>query len=91
MKRAAVVLSSALLTVLVTAGTVLAQTTTYPPESPDTSVIGGGGGAGNVDNVGGTAFTGGDVSFGAIAFATLLVIGVVALFVARRRAARLAG
>jgi hypothetical protein len=90
MKRVAAVLSSALLMVLITAGTVLAQTTTYPPE-PTTSVIGGGGGTGNVDNVGGTAFTGADVSFGAIAFAALLVVGVAALFVARRRAARLAG
>jgi hypothetical protein len=86
MKRAAAVLSSALLTVLVTAGTALAQTTTYPP-----SVAGEGGGNGNTAGAGGTAFTGADVSFGAIAFAALLVVGVTALFVARRRAARLAG
>jgi hypothetical protein len=87
MKRAAAVLSSALLTVLVTAGTALAQTTTYPPEptSPTSGATGPTGGTG------GTAFTGGDLSFGTIAFATLLVVGVAAMFVARRRAARLAG
>jgi hypothetical protein len=85
MKRAAAVLSSALVTVLVTAGSALAQTdyppsTTVQPTSGATNPTGGG-----------TAFTGGDISFGAIAFAALLVVGVAALFVARRRAARLAG
>jgi hypothetical protein len=85
MKRAAAVLSSALLTVLFTAGTALAQTT-YPPSTTVEPTSGATGPTG-----GGTAFTGGDVSFGAIAFAALLVVGVAALFVARRRAARLAG
>lgn len=85
MKRAAAVLSSALLTVLFTAGTALAQTD-YPP----TTTVQPTGGQ-NAGGGGGTAFTGGDLSFGAIAFAALLVVGVTALFVARRRAARLAG
>ena len=85
MKRAAAVLSSALLSVLFTAGSALAQTD-YPPS---TSVGDTGGNTGGT--AGGTAFTGGDLSFGAIAFAALLVVGVTALFVARRRAARLAG
>jgi len=91
MKRAAVVLSSALLTVLCTAATALAQATDYPPTSPGptTSVAGesGGGDPGGV----GTAFTGGDVSLPALAFAAFLALGVAALFVARRRAARFAG
>jgi hypothetical protein len=87
MKRAAAVLSSALLTVLITAGTALAQTD-YPPS---TSVQPTSGATGPTGGTGGTAFTGGDLSFGTIAFATLLVVGVAALFVARRRAARLAG
>ncbi len=90
MKRAAVVLSSALLTVLCTAATALAQATDYPPTSPGptTSVAGeSGGDPGGV----GTAFTGGDVSLPALAFAAFLVLGVAALFVARRRAARFAG
>jgi len=87
MKRAAAVLSSALLTVLFTAGTALAQTD-YPPTTTVQPTGGQNAGAGAG---GGTAFTGGDLSFGAIAFAALLVVGVTALFVARRRAARLAG
>ena len=86
MKRAAAVLSSALLTVLFTAGTALAQTD-YPP----TTTVQPTGGQTGAGSGGGTAFTGGDLSFGAIAFAALLVVGVTALFVARRRAARLAG
>jgi len=86
MKRAAAVLSSAVLTVLITAGTALAQTT-YPP-TPSTSVADTGG---NTGGTGGTAFPGGEISFGAIAFAAFLVLGVTALFVARGRAARLAG
>ena len=88
MKRAAAVLSSALLTVLFTAGSALAQTD-YPPSTSVGDTGGNTGGAGGT--AGGTAFTGGDLSFGAIAFAALLVVGVTALFVARRRAARLAG
>ena len=85
MKRAAAVLSSALVTVLVTAGTAMAQTD-YPP----TTSVQPTGGQNPTGGAGGTAFTGGDISFGAIAFAALLVVGVTALFVARRRAARLA-
>jgi hypothetical protein len=85
MKRVATIISTAFLTVLVTAGAALAQD--YPP-----SVAGGGGGGqGGVSGAGGggeTAFTGGDVSLAAIAFAVLLVIGVTALVVSRRRAAR---
>jgi len=86
MKRVATIISTAFLTVLVTAGTALAQE--YPP-----SVAGGGGGnQGGVSGAGGgggeTAFTGGDVSLAAIAFAVLLVVGVTALVVSRRRAAR---
>jgi hypothetical protein len=84
MKRAAAVLSSAFVTVLVTAGTALAQTD-YPPTTTVQPT------GGQNPTGGGTAFTGGDISFGAIAFAALLVVGVAALFVARRRAARVAG
>ena len=88
MKRAAVVLSSALLTVLFTAGTALAQADDYPITP---SVLPTGGSNPGGSNDGTTAFTGGDVSFGALAFAAFLVLGVTALLVARRRAARLAG
>lgn len=69
--------------VIVSAGAALAETT-YPP-SP--SVLGGGGGGGE------SAFTGAtsDVSIGAILAVSLLLVGLGALLVARRRAARLAG
>jgi hypothetical protein len=83
MKRVTSVLASAFVMVLVTAGSALAQTTTYPPTPP--TVEGSGGSAG------GTAFTGGDVTFGALAAIALLAVGVTALIVARKRAARLAG
>jgi hypothetical protein len=85
MKRAAAVLSTAALTVLITAGNALAET--YPPTVADT----GGNVGTNVGGAGGTAFTGGDVSFGAIALVALLALGMTALLVARRRAAHLAG
>jgi hypothetical protein len=81
MKRAIGLLTVATLNVLVGAGTALAQTT-YPPTTPGASVEGAGGG---------TAFTGGDLSFGGVATIMLLALGLVALFVARKRAARLAG
>jgi hypothetical protein len=87
MKRVATIISTAFLTVLVTAGTALAQD--YPPVVEG----GGGGNQGGVSGAGGggeTAFTGGDVSLAAIAFAVLLVLGVTALVVSRRRAARVA-
>lgn len=82
MKRVTSVLASVFVMVLVTAGSALAQTTTYPPP-PDVAGSGG--------TSGGTAFTGGDVTFGALAAMALLAVGVTALIVARKRAARLAG
>lgn len=87
MKRATLIISSAFLTVLATAGTALAQAD-YPPSVLPT---GGQNPNGGPAADGGVAFTGGDVSFTAIAFAVLLVAGITALVVARRRAARLAG
>lgn len=87
MKRATAVLASAFVTVLVTAGAALAQS--YPPGSPKpTASV-----AGTSGSAGGTAFTGGggDLSFGVVATVFLLVAGVAALLVARRRAARLVG
>jgi hypothetical protein len=89
MKRATAVLASAFVTVLVTAGAAIAQS--YPPGSPKptTAVEGTSGQAGAAP----TAFTGGgsDLSFGLAAGALLLAVGVVALLIARRRAARLVG
>ena len=82
MKRAIGLLAVATLNALVGASTALAQTT-YPPTTPGASVEGAGGG--------GTAFTGGNLSFGGAAMIMLLAVGLLALFVARKRAARLVG
>ena len=81
MKRLTGTLVLAAVSLLLSATAALAQTN-YPA-TDDTSVEGAGGS-------GGTAFTGSDVSMAAVAIAALLVIGLTALFVARRRAARLA-
>jgi hypothetical protein len=81
MKRVTSAVTMALLTVLVTGGNALAQTSNYPASpTASTSVSGGGG----------TAFTGSDVSSAPILIATLVVLGLAALLVARRRAAELA-
>ena len=81
MKRLFGVLVMALATLVVGAGAAFAQT--YPPEQGATSSVRGGGGS-----LGGTAFTGSDVSWMAIVAVTLLAAGIGALFVARRRLAR---
>ena len=65
-----------------------------PPEGPEVGGVGGsvGGVGGSVGGVGGSAFTGAEIA-GLLAFAVaLLVIGVVALALTRRRrAVRLEG
>ncbi len=84
MKRIIGVLTTAMLSIVVFASTALADSHTYPPGG---DVAGsGGGGTG-----GGTAFTGGDVSIAFVATLALLAVGVSAMVVARRRAARIAG
>jgi hypothetical protein len=80
MKRIISLLAVATVMVL-TSATMAFATETYPPSQPP-SVAGESGG-------GGTAFTGGDISFGLVATIVLLAVGLSALFVARRRAARL--
>ena len=79
MKRMAGVLVGAVVMVLTLAGTALADYTNSP--SPTTVVSGAGGG---------TAFTGGNVSTPLVVAAILVIVGLVALFVARRRAAHAA-
>ncbi len=79
MKRMAGILVGAVVMVLTLAGTALADYTNSP--SPTTVVSGSGGG---------TAFTGGNVSTPLLVAAILVVVGLVALFVARRRAAHAA-
>ena len=82
MKKLFGVLVMALATLVVGAGAAFAQST-YPPEQGATSSVQGAGGS-----LGGTAFTGSDVSWMAIVAVTLLAAGIGALFVARRRSAR---
>ncbi|HWC69920.1 MAG TPA: LPXTG cell wall anchor domain-containing protein [Actinomycetota bacterium] len=76
MKRAAAVLAGAIAFVTMLTGTAFADYTDSPP--PEAVVEGAGGG---------TAFTGGDASTAAIVAVALVAVGLVALFVARRRVA----
>jgi LPXTG-motif cell wall-anchored protein len=78
MKKAAAVLAGAMVTMTMLAGTAFAGYTDSPP--PEAVVEGAGAG-------GGTAFTGGDASTAAIVAVALVAVGLVALFVARRRTA----
>ncbi len=78
MKKALAVFAGAMAFVMTFAGAVLAQTT---ESAPAADVQGAGGGAG-----GDTAFTGGDASMAAFVAIALVAVGLVALFVARRRA-----
>jgi hypothetical protein len=76
MKRFVGVITAASVFVLVAAGTALAGD--YPPEPSATHIVSGNSG---------TAFTGGNTSGVMLAIVALVAVGLVALFVARRRAA----
>ena len=76
MKKAAAVLVGAMVFMTMLAGTAFADYMDSPP--PENVVEGAGGG---------TAFTGGDASTAAIVAVALVAVGLVALFVARRRTA----
>ena len=78
MKRKLAVAAMAVTTVLMTAATAFAQ---------DGYGVNPGGGAG-VEGAGGTAFTGGDVATGVIVAIALVAVGIIALVVARRGAAK---
>ncbi len=85
-KRATGILAIATVTILTTASTAMAQTSSYPvsPSTPSTVVKGTGGTAG-----GGTAFTGSSqIPVGTLMLVGFVVVGLAALLVARRRAAR---
>ncbi|HEY6568294.1 MAG TPA: LPXTG cell wall anchor domain-containing protein [Actinomycetota bacterium] len=79
MRRALGVLASAFVAVIVMAGTALAE---YPPSPKPNTVVKSSGGGGT------TAFTGGEISTAVLAVGILAVLGVAALFVARRRSAQ---
>jgi LPXTG-motif cell wall-anchored protein len=80
MKKAAAVFAGAMAFMSMLAGTAFAGYSEAP--DPTTVVEGAGGGTS-----GGTAFTGGDASTAAIVAVALVAVGLVALFVARRRTA----
>jgi hypothetical protein len=69
--------------VMWSASTALAQTSTSYPPSPraTTSVEGASGGTGT------TAFTGGRIGFAVVAILVLLILGIAASVIARRRSA----
>jgi len=83
-KRFAGVLVTAGAFVMWSAATALAQTS-YPPSPHSTTSVAGAGG-GNEP----TAFTGGRIGFAVAALAVLLVLGLTASVVARRRSAHAA-
>ena len=85
MRRVTAVMTLTLASVVLSAGAALADST-YPP--PSTVVKGASGSRGD----GGTAFTGStQLPFAMLMVAVLVVAGLTALYVARRRSARLAG
>lgn len=79
MKRLLRATASAAILVLMTAATALAQTEGYGSDDVGSDVAGTGGS---------TAFTGGDVTTGVFVAIALVAIGVTALLVARRSAAK---
>jgi LPXTG-motif cell wall-anchored protein len=74
MKRMAAVISGAMTLVALTATSALAYS-----ETPGSNTVVKGSG-------GGTAFTGSDVTTGIVIAGALLVVGLTAMFLARRRA-----
>ena len=86
-KRVTGVLALAAISLVATAGAAIAQTSTYPVSPhPSTSVEGTSGGTG------GTAFTGpAQIPLSTVLICLLVIAGVTALVVARRRAARFVG
>jgi hypothetical protein len=85
MRRAALLFSMTAATLMILVGTAAAQTN----ESLGVNPAGGTGGSGGVG--GSTASTGADISIGTVMFMTLVVMGVAALIVARRKAEHLQG
>ena len=85
MKRLIGVVSGAVLMTVVFAQTAFAGTCGEYPASPcDAPTVL----PTVIHNSGGTAFTGANLGMGFIALAALVVVGLVALFAARKRAAR---
>lgn len=86
MKRLAIMVASTMGFVLSLAGTALASSH-YPPEGGGVEGGGGGVAGGGGAGAGEVAFTGASVTLGLVLVAALVVIGVAALMIARRRRA----
>ena len=86
-KRVTGVLAFAAISLVATASAAVAQTSTYPVSPhPSASVEGTSGGSG------GTAFTGSaQIPLSTVLICLLVIAGITALVVARRRAARFVG
>jgi hypothetical protein len=78
MKKTAAVLAGSMVFLTMLAGTAFAYN---EPAPTDGGLVEGAGGSG------GTAFTGGDASTAAIMALALVAVGLIAMFVARRRTA----
>jgi hypothetical protein len=88
MRRVTAVVTLTFASLLVTAGAAMAQTSSSYPITPSPSTVVKGESGTN----GGTAFTGSSqISLVTLMVVALVIAGVAALFVARRRAARFAG
>lgn len=88
MRKVTTVVTLTFAAVIATAGAAMAQTSSYPVSPSPTTVVKGASGTSG----GGTAFTGSSqIPVGTLMIVVLVVAGVAALFVARRRAARFAG
>jgi hypothetical protein len=87
MRRISTVITLTFASLVVTATAAMAQTSSYPISPTASTVV-----KGESGTSGGTAFTGSSqIPLGTLIIVALVVAGVAALFVARRRAARFAG
>jgi hypothetical protein len=87
MRRISTVITLTFASLVVTATAAMAQTSSYPISPTASTVV-----KGESGTSGGTAFTGSSqIPLGTLMIVALVVAGVAALFVARRRAARFAG
>jgi hypothetical protein len=87
MRRISTVITLTVASLVVTATAAMAQTSSYPISPTASTVV-----KGESGTSGGTAFTGSSqIPLGTLMIVALVVAGVAALFVARRRAARFAG
>ncbi len=86
-KRIACALVTVGVLMVVSAGSALAQTSSSYPPSPGATTSVEGASGGNDP----TAFTGGGIGFAVVAIVVLVVLGIAASVIARRRSTRATG